>query len=140
MVLAHLLDAMLELEELARAGYVLERPVEADGLRLSRVVRAGALGETTPRPHQKAAFSDLYGRDGIGGMRDSATLRAIEDYTNKYHVRAAQALSCKSANPASLSRIGAQAPRPVQGCSRGTGGTRWVHAPVVRWRWRSERK
>ena len=31
---AALADAALELEEFARAGYVLERPVEADGLRL----------------------------------------------------------------------------------------------------------
>jgi hypothetical protein len=31
----------VELEELEQAGYVLEQPVEADGLRLSRVVTAG---------------------------------------------------------------------------------------------------
>ena len=35
-VVAQLLDAALELEELAAAGYVLDRPVEADGIRLSR--------------------------------------------------------------------------------------------------------
>ena len=34
---AAILDAALEIEELAQAGYVLERPVEADELRLSRV-------------------------------------------------------------------------------------------------------
>ena len=42
---------------------------------------------TIPRPHRdhtSSAFSDLYGRDDIGGMRHSATLRGIEDYTNKY--------------------------------------------------------
>lgn len=35
-VLAQLLDAAAELEELALAGYVLERAVEADGLMLGR--------------------------------------------------------------------------------------------------------
>jgi hypothetical protein len=35
-VLSQLHDAVAEIEELALAGYVLERPVEADGLRLSR--------------------------------------------------------------------------------------------------------
>jgi hypothetical protein len=42
-VLAQLLDAAAELEELAQAGYVLERPVEADGLLLSRVATAGEI-------------------------------------------------------------------------------------------------
>ncbi len=36
-VLAQPLDAAAELEELAQAGYVLERPVEADGLVLGRL-------------------------------------------------------------------------------------------------------
>jgi hypothetical protein len=31
-----------------------------------------------------AHVGDLCGRGGIGEMRDSATLRGIEDYTNKY--------------------------------------------------------
>jgi hypothetical protein len=30
------------------------------------------------------AFSDIYGRDDPGTMRDSATVRPVEDYTNKY--------------------------------------------------------
>ena len=40
-----------------------------------------------PRPHRDhtgAAFSDRYGRDDIGEKRVSASLRAVEDYTNKY--------------------------------------------------------
>ena len=36
-VLAQLIDVAIELEELSAAGYVLERPVEADGLVLSRL-------------------------------------------------------------------------------------------------------
>jgi hypothetical protein len=40
-VLAPLLDVCVELEELSAAGYVLEQPVEADGLRLGRVATAG---------------------------------------------------------------------------------------------------
>ncbi len=42
-VLAQLLDAALELEELAAAGYTLDRPVEADGMRLSRVATTGEI-------------------------------------------------------------------------------------------------
>ena len=30
------------------------------------------------------AFSDIYGSDDHSTMRDSATVRAVEDYTNKY--------------------------------------------------------
>jgi hypothetical protein len=38
-----------------------------------------------PHPgHTGTAFSDLHGVGGIGGMRPSATLRAVEDYTSKY--------------------------------------------------------
>ena len=33
------------------------------------------------------AFSDIYGRDNHATMRDSATVRAVEDYTNKYKPR-----------------------------------------------------
>ena len=40
--------------------------------------------ETTPGTHTGSASSDNYGRAGIGEKPDSATLRAIEDYTNKY--------------------------------------------------------
>jgi hypothetical protein len=36
------------------------------------------------RDHTSTRSSDPDGSDGIGGMRCSATLRAIEDYTNKY--------------------------------------------------------
>jgi hypothetical protein len=36
------------------------------------------------RGHTGTAFSDPYRRDSIGGKRQSARLRAIEDYTNKY--------------------------------------------------------
>jgi hypothetical protein len=42
---------------------------------------------TVPRPHRDhtgSASSDLYGADDNGGMRRSARLRGIEDYTNKY--------------------------------------------------------
>ena len=35
-VLAQLLDVCLEIEELVAAGYVLERPAEADALAISR--------------------------------------------------------------------------------------------------------
>lgn len=35
-VFAQLLDVAVELEELDAAGYVLERPVEADGIHLAR--------------------------------------------------------------------------------------------------------
>ena len=43
-----LADAALELEEFARAGYVLERPVEADGLRLKPPVsRAPNMPQTS---------------------------------------------------------------------------------------------
>jgi hypothetical protein len=76
-VLSQLLDAAVELEELAQAGYVLEQPVEADGLRLSRVATAeeipgrhpgrhhtrisGLSGTPDPRNHADAAW--------IGGCR-----------------------------------------------------------------------
>ena len=36
------------------------------------------------RCHTSTAFSDIYGRDNHATMRDSATVRAVEDYTNKY--------------------------------------------------------
>ena len=42
---------------------------------------------TIPRHHPcttSSAFSDLYGSDDHVTMRDSATVRAVEDYTNKY--------------------------------------------------------
>jgi hypothetical protein len=42
-VLSQLLVVALELEELPKAGYVHEQPVEADGLRLSRVATAEEL-------------------------------------------------------------------------------------------------
>jgi len=37
LVVSQLVDLAAELEELSAAGYVLERPVEADGLVLSRL-------------------------------------------------------------------------------------------------------
>ena len=33
------------------------------------------------RCHTSTAFSDIYGRDNHATMRDSATVRAVEDYT-----------------------------------------------------------
>ena len=46
---------------------------------------SGGVGsETTPRPHTSTAFSDTYGVDDHATMRHSATLRPLEDYTNKY--------------------------------------------------------
>ena len=39
------------------------------------------------RCHTSTAFSDIDGRDNHVTMRDSATVRAVEDYTNKYKPR-----------------------------------------------------
>jgi hypothetical protein len=42
---------------------------------------------TIPTRHRGAtssAFSEIYGRDDHAIMRDSATVRPVEDYTNKY--------------------------------------------------------
>ena len=36
------------------------------------------------RDHTSTAVSDIYGRADHGTMRDSASLRPVEDYTNKY--------------------------------------------------------
>jgi hypothetical protein len=52
------------------------------------VVRLG-IGFLAPPPRHHpgttaSAFSDKYGRDDHAAMRDSATLRPLEDYTNKY--------------------------------------------------------
>jgi hypothetical protein len=45
------------------------------------------IATTVPRPHRdhtSTAFSDIYGRDDHATTRHSATLRPLEDYTNKY--------------------------------------------------------
>jgi hypothetical protein len=45
---------------------------------------------TIPRHHRcptSSAFCDIYGSDDCVTMRDSATVLAVEDYTNKYNVR-----------------------------------------------------
>lgn len=39
------------------------------------------------RDHTSTAFSDNYDRDDCATMRHSATLRPLEDYTNKYKLR-----------------------------------------------------
>lgn len=59
-VLAQLLDAAVELEELAQAGYILEQPVEADGLLLSQ--NGSATGSATVRARPAHTFaSDSHG-------------------------------------------------------------------------------
>ena len=68
--------------------------LEAAGVVRQRF-RFDPIGRRPPRPtprvplrphrdHTASASSDNYGRGGIGGKRYSATLRGIEDYTNKY--------------------------------------------------------
>ncbi|HKD33447.1 MAG TPA: hypothetical protein VKB73_08260 [Gaiellaceae bacterium] len=66
-VLAQLIDVAIEIEELSAAGYVLERPVEADGLVLSRSSHSRALlngcqGNDSPK------VGDSY-RQGLSGGR-----------------------------------------------------------------------
>jgi hypothetical protein len=79
-VLAQLLDVALELEQLAQAGYVLDRPVEADGLGLRRV--AAAVPHSCPnvrnRPHGAMREHDRESCAGRGGKRSSvlAVVRA----------------------------------------------------------------
>ena len=51
------------------------------------MVEALSALHTIPRHHRgttSTAFSDIYGSDDHATMRDSATVRAVEDYTNKY--------------------------------------------------------
>ena len=64
---------------MARSGRYSRRKAKVVG----SVVRVAHI----PRHHRcttGTAFSDIYGSDDHVTMRDSATVRAVEDYTNKY--------------------------------------------------------
>ena len=55
------------------------------GVDMSTRVLSRRTTNAGPHPgHTGTAFSDFYGRDEHGGKGDSATLRAVEDYTSKY--------------------------------------------------------
>jgi hypothetical protein len=60
-------------------------PVHDSAVPYRRVTSPALATESVShRWHTGSAFSDFYGKDNHATMRDSASLRGIEDYTNKY--------------------------------------------------------
>jgi len=72
------------IEEAALAASSLIGLTGASYDEAAQTLRAMAERATSRRRHTGTAFSDFYGRHDHGGKGDSATLRAVEDYTSKY--------------------------------------------------------